>query len=305
MTSMPHPGERSEPKSHGVPGATIEPCADGESAPITERPSGAAADSVVDSAVDLAGLARFAAESSAPFVLLPAVDITEGRAVRLTRGKVDGPGYASPEDVVREFAAAGARWVHLVDLDRARGVGENDLSLARAIEVAREAGLHVQASGGLATSADVRRVTAAGAERVNLACETLRDREHLRSLLGQFGEVLSVSVDARAGQLIARGSNAHCGRLDEALEWLRSAGAGRVVATDIDADGAMTGPNLTLIDVAAEAGFDVVASGGIATLDDLIALARRRRRGVTGAVVGKALHLGRFTVAEAMAATRA
>ncbi|NDB18976.1 MAG: bifunctional 1-(5-phosphoribosyl)-5-((5-phosphoribosylamino)methylideneamino)imidazole-4-carboxamide isomerase/phosphoribosylanthranilate isomerase PriA, partial [Actinobacteria bacterium] len=214
------------------------------------------------------------------FRVLPAIDISAGRSVRLTQGIVDSESFAAPEVVARDFIAAGARWLHVVDLDLARGSGENSTQMAQVVSVAHAAGVKVQVSGGIHTLAAVDAAFSAGADRVNLACEALHDPDLLARVAKEHADHVSVSLDVRGDALIARGSGTNCGSLAAAVATLKDLDLNRVVVTDIDADGALSGASLALVDAVAAQGMHVIASGGIATLADVRALASRVALGV-------------------------
>ena len=233
--------------------------------------------------------------------MLPAIDISAGVSVRLTRGVIDDDSFTTPAAVARDFIAAGAQWLHVVDLDLARGTGENPTQIADVISAAHAAGVKVQVSGGLRSVAAVDTAFAAGADRVNLACEVMLDPDLLARIAQERADVVSVSLDVRGDALIARGSGTHCGSLAAAITQLQDAGVNQVVLTDIDADGALSGPNLTLVDTVTAHGLRVIASGGIATVADVAALAARRSLGVVGAVIGKALYTGDLTLPDILA----
>lgn len=233
------------------------------------------------------------------FIVMPALDIQSGRAVRLTQGVVDTQPYAPAVEVARELIAAGARWLHVVDLDLARATGDNNEVVAAVVAVAQSTGVRVQVSGGIRDGESLTRALDAGAQRVNIACEALLDREQLQTMLQEHGARISVSLDVRGEELLARGTSIACGGLADALNWLVDAGVSRLVVTDVDADGAMSGPNLALVDRVTATGIEVVASGGIATLADVRTLAARQNQGVVGAIIGKAFYVGSFTVADA------
>lgn len=231
--------------------------------------------------------------------LYPAVDVQGGQVARVP------PGHSTdPLAVAHAFATAGATWLHFVDLDRASGRGENR-ALAR--RVLAEAGLRVQVGGGLITDAAVAEMLDWGAARIVLGAQAGIDAAHLTRLVARHGaERLAVAIDVRDGQVAPRGRGRgrtggsavlditpdHLGRR------VKAQGIQTVVYTDVKRDGTLTGPDVEGAQALAGLGLDVIASGGVASLEDL---ARIRAAGLAGAVVGRALHDGRFTLAQALA----
>jgi len=231
------------------------------------------------------------------FVVYPAIDVLDGRVVRLSEGRrdqitVDG---GDPVAAVRRFAAAGATWLHLVDLDGAFS-GTPDLSL---VERVAAAGIPVQVGGGYRSLELIDAALGAGATRVLLGTAAL-DNAFLEAALTRFGSAaLVVAVDARDGLVTVKGWTE--GSMVGAAELAqRCAGVGieRLLVTSTGRDGTLAGPDLDLLESVLAVGLRVIAAGGIATLDDLSAL---RRLGCEGAVTGSALWLGHFSPAEAFA----
>ncbi|WP_454930649.1 bifunctional 1-(5-phosphoribosyl)-5-((5-phosphoribosylamino)methylideneamino)imidazole-4-carboxamide isomerase/phosphoribosylanthranilate isomerase PriA [Actinomyces israelii] len=234
------------------------------------------------------------------FTLLPAVDVADGKAVRLLKGKAGSEtDYGSPVDAARDWVRAGAEWIHLVDLDAAFGRGSNAPLLAR---IVGEVGIKVELSGGIRDDASLRRALNAGAARVNLGTAALEDPEWTERVIAEHGERIAVGLDVRGTTLAARGWTREGGDLWETLARLDSAGCSRYVVTDVARDGTLSGPSIGLLrQVCARTSAPVVASGGIAQLDDLRALVRLVPEGIEGAIVGKALYNGNFTLEEALA----
>ncbi|AYD89607.1 bifunctional 1-(5-phosphoribosyl)-5-((5-phosphoribosylamino)methylideneamino)imidazole-4-carboxamide isomerase/phosphoribosylanthranilate isomerase PriA [Actinomyces lilanjuaniae] len=233
--------------------------------------------------------------------LLPAVDVADGKAVRLVRGEAGSQtDYGSPLEAARDWVRAGARWIHLVDLDAAFGRGSNADLLAR---IVRDVGVNVELSGGIRDDDSLTRALDAGAARVNLGTAALEDPQWTQRVIAEHGERVAVGLDVRGTTLAARGWTREGGDLWETLARLDQAGCARYVVTDVTRDGTLTGPNTTLLkEVCARTSAAVVASGGIADLDDLRALRRLVPDGVEGAIVGKALYSGSFTLQEALEA---
>lgn len=231
--------------------------------------------------------------------LLPAIDVVDGQAVRLVQGVAGSEtAYGAPLDVARDWAKAGATWIHLVDLDAAFGRGSNHDLLARIID---ESEIKIELSGGIRDDESLRRALDAGATRVNLGTAALENPEWTESVIQEFGDKIAVGLDVRGRTLAARGWTKEGGDLFETLERLNNAGCARYVVTDVDKDGTMKGPNTVLLsDVCAHTDAPVVASGGIATLGDIETLRELTEIGVEAAIVGKALYAGAFTLEEAI-----
>ena len=238
-----------------------------------------------------------------PLVLLPAVDVADGKAVRLLQGEAGSEtDYGSPVEAARDWVKAGAEWIHLVDLDAAFGRGSNAALLARIIG---EVGIKVELSGGIRDDASLSRALAAGAARVNLGTAALEDPVWTGRVIAEHGERIAVGLDVRGTTLAARGWTRQGGELWDVLDRLNSAGCVRYVVTDVTKDGTLSGPNTELLQqVAARTDAAVVASGGIAHLSDIAALAGLVPQGIEGAIVGKALYNGNFTLPDALAVAR-
>ena len=204
--------------------------------------------------------------------LLPAIDVTDGQAVRLSSGSVDAGSWGSPIDVARSFDEAGARWVHLVDLDLAFGRGDNSALLARVIS---EVPVRVELSGGITSRAAIEAGLAMGPERVNVATQALERIDEVCEAIDAFGERVAVCLDVRGDRLSARGAAREGGNVWEALRILNEVGVARVVVTDAR----------------------IIASGGVNSLSDIEAL---RALGIDGAIVGKALYQGVFSLEDAL-----
>ncbi len=236
-------------------------------------------------------------------VLLPAVDVADGQAVRLVQGEVGSEtDYGSPRDAALAWQAAGAQWVHLVDLDAAFGRGSNRELLAG---VVGELDVDVELSGGIRDDASLDAALATGCRRVNLGTAALENPDWCASAIARFGDRVAVGLDVRivdgVHRLAARGWVSDGGELWEVLERLDGQGCARYVVTDVTKDGTLTGPNLQLLrEVCAVTDAPVVASGGVSTVDDLRAIAELVPDGVEGSIVGKALYAGRFTLSEAL-----
>ncbi|GCE37211.1 Phosphoribosylformimino-5-aminoimidazole carboxamide ribotide isomerase [Rhodococcus wratislaviensis] len=238
-------------------------------------------------------------------VLLPAVDVVNGEAVRLVQGEAGSEtGYGSPRDAALAWQNDGAEWVHIVDLDAAFGRGSNRELLA---DVVGELDVQVELSGGIRDDASLEAALATGCGRVNLGTAAIENPEWCARAIAKYGEKIAVGLDVRLVdgeyQLRGRGWVTEGGNLWETLARLDRDGCSRYVVTDVSKDGTLTGPNLELLaQVCAATDAPVVASGGVSTIDDLRAIAGLVDRGVEGSIVGKALYAGRFTLPEALAA---
>ena len=235
--------------------------------------------------------------------LLPAVDVKDGRAVRLVQGELDKESvYGAPLDVALEFQSAGAQWLHLVDLDAAFGRGENIDLLAEVVGVLD---IKVELSGGIRDDESLRRALATGCSRVNLGTAALENPVWTSKVIAEFGDRIAVGLDVRGHVLAARGWTKEGGDLFETIQRLERDGCARYVVTDVTKDGTLKGPNLELLnEVCAVTSKPVVASGGISSLDDIGALCAMNSTGVEGAIVGKALYAGAFTLQQALELTR-
>jgi 1-(5-phosphoribosyl)-5-[(5-phosphoribosylamino)methylideneamino] imidazole-4-carboxamide isomerase/N-(5'phosphoribosyl)anthranilate isomerase len=235
--------------------------------------------------------------------LLPAVDVKDGRAVRLVQGELAAEtAYGNPLEVALEFQSAGAEWLHLVDLDAAFGRGENTAQLA---EVVGKLDIKVELSGGIRDDESLARALATGCTRVNLGTAALENPDWTAKVIAQHGDRIAVGLDVRGHVLAARGWTKEGGDLFETIERLERDGCARYVVTDVTKDGTLQGPNLALLqEVCAATKKPVVASGGISSLDDIRALVELNNSGVEGAIVGKALYAGAFTLQEALGLTR-
>jgi phosphoribosyl isomerase A len=241
------------------------------------------------------------------FTLLPAVDVADGKAVRLVQGEAGTEtNYGDPLDAALAWQGDGAEWVHLVDLDAAFGRGSNRELLAR---VVGELDVKVELSGGIRDDESLAAALATGCARVNLGTAALEDPVWCAKVVAEHGDRVAVGLDVRiteAGhRLAARGWTQDGGDLWDVLDRLDRDGCARYVVTDVSKDGTLQGPNVALLrEVCARTDAPVIASGGVSSVDDLRALAALSRDGVEGAIVGKALYAGAFTLPEALAAVR-
>jgi 1-(5-phosphoribosyl)-5-[(5-phosphoribosylamino)methylideneamino] imidazole-4-carboxamide isomerase/N-(5'phosphoribosyl)anthranilate isomerase len=231
--------------------------------------------------------------------ILPAIDVKDGRAVRLFQGELaKESNYGLPVEVAKEFSAEGASWIHLVDLDAAFGIGSN-FELIQ--EVISSVDIKVELSGGIRDDDSLKRALSTGCKRVNLGTAAIENPEWTAKVIGQYGEKIAVGLDVRGHTLATRGWTEQGGDLFEMISKLDSAGCSRYIVTDVTKDGTLTGPNLELLrEVCAATSAPVIASGGISELQDLIDLRAMTNLGVEGAIVGKAIYSGAFSLAQAL-----
>ncbi|SDM89251.1 bifunctional 1-(5-phosphoribosyl)-5-((5-phosphoribosylamino)methylideneamino)imidazole-4-carboxamide isomerase/phosphoribosylanthranilate isomerase PriA [Allokutzneria albata] len=241
------------------------------------------------------------------FTLFPAVDVVDGKAVRLTQGEAGTEtAYGTPLEAALAWQDGGAEWIHLVDLDAAFGRGDNRALLAAMIA---ELDVKVELSGGIRDDASLAAALGTGCARVNLGTAALEDPEWCAKVLAAHGEQVAVGLDVRITEeghrLKGRGWTSDGGDLWEVLERLERDGCSRYVVTDVSKDGTLQGPNVELLrEICARTDKPVIASGGVSSVDDLRALAELAPVGLEGAIVGKALYAKAFTLPEALAAVR-
>jgi phosphoribosylformimino-5-aminoimidazole carboxamide ribotide isomerase len=234
------------------------------------------------------------------FTVLPSVDISGGRCVRTLHGQFGSETVYSddPVAVALGFCAAGARWLHVVDLDGAK-TGD-PLNRELVLEVVRRAPRPVQAGGGVRNRDEVEELLAARATRVVLGAAALENIAEATDICARYGERISVSLDIRDGQdgkwQVGTGAS-----VEDVVLAFEQAGASRFIYTDLSRDGTMQGPDLAgLSRITTTTRLPVIAAGGIASLDELRAVARMRVQGVTGAIVGRALYEHKFHLGEAI-----
>ncbi len=233
--------------------------------------------------------------------LLPAVDVADGAAVRLVQGEAGSEtSYGDPLEAALTWQRDGAEWIHLVDLDAAFGRGDNRELLSG---VVARLDVAVELSGGIRDDASLTAALATGCARVNLGTAALESPDWVRAAIAEHGDKIAVGLDVRGTTLAARGWTQDGGDLWETMARLDADGCARYVVTDVRRDGTLTGPNLDLLrEVCARTHAAVVASGGVSSLDDLRAIAALGT--VEGAIVGKALYAGAFTLSDALEAVR-
>ena len=232
--------------------------------------------------------------------LLPAVDVADGKAVRLTQGEAGSEtDYGSPLEAAQTWIDAGAEWIHLVDLDAAFGRGDNRSIIRQVVDSATS--VKIELSGGIRDDASLEAALEAGATRVNLGTAALENPEWTEKVIAKFGDAIAVGLDVRGTTLAARGWTREGGDLWEVLARLEEAGCARYVVTDVTKDGTLKGPNIELLrQVMQRTNKPVVASGGISSLQDIRDLRALVGEGLEGAILGKSLYAGKFTLQEAL-----
>ncbi|MDJ1371589.1 bifunctional 1-(5-phosphoribosyl)-5-((5-phosphoribosylamino)methylideneamino)imidazole-4-carboxamide isomerase/phosphoribosylanthranilate isomerase PriA [Gulosibacter molinativorax] len=238
---------------------------------------------------------------SPTLTLFPAIDVANGQAVRLVQGEADSAtSYGDPVDAAAQWVEQGAEWIHLVDLDAAFGRGNNRAVIRRLVEAYGEAVL-VELSGGIRDDESLEDAVEMGVKRVNLGTAALENPEWAASVINTYGDLIAVGLDVRGTTLAARGWTKEGGDLWDVLERLEQADCTRYVVTDVTKDGTLKGPNLDLLrSITDRTDRPVIASGGISSLDDIAALRELVPLGVEGAIIGKALYSGAFTLREAL-----
>ena len=233
--------------------------------------------------------------------LLPAVDVADGKAVRLTQGEAGSEtNYGDPVEAAQLWVDQGAQWIHLVDLDAAFGRGNNHSVIKRVIKNTPRR-VNIELSGGIRDDASLEAALSTGAKRINLGTAALENPEWAAHVIAEFGDAIAVGLDVRGTTLAARGWTEDGGDLWAVLERLERAGCSRYVVTDVTKDGTLKGPNLELLQQVMEHTHKpVIASGGISSLDDIADLRALVPHGLEGAIVGKALYAEAFTLAEAL-----
>ncbi|MBF4601564.1 bifunctional 1-(5-phosphoribosyl)-5-((5-phosphoribosylamino)methylideneamino)imidazole-4-carboxamide isomerase/phosphoribosylanthranilate isomerase PriA [Frigoribacterium sp. VKM Ac-1396] len=232
--------------------------------------------------------------------LFPAVDVAGGQAVRLTQGEAGSEtNYGDPVSAADDWASQGAEWLHLVDLDAAFGRGDNRAVIKKVIKQVK--GVNVELSGGIRDDKSLEDALSTGVKRINLGTAALENPEWAAHVIAEYGEAVAVGLDVRGTTLAARGWTEEGGDLWTVLARLEEAGCARYVVTDVTKDGTLRGPNVDLLrQVMDRTDRPVIASGGISSLDDLAALRELVPQGLEGAIVGKALYSGAFTLAAAL-----
>ncbi len=236
------------------------------------------------------------------FTIYPAIDIRDGKCVRLLQGDYDKETVFSdsPQTVAQQFADQGAEWIHMVDLDGAKaGKPVNETLIS---SIAYNSGLKIQVGGGIRTEKDAEYYFNRGVTRVILGSSVLSRPDFVKGMLAEHHGRIAIGLDARDGYVATEGwTQTSKVKAEDLGRELAAAGAETFIFTDIATDGTLSGPNIEAsIRLAEATGKEVIASGGVSSLADLRNLAEKRGQGVAGAIVGKALYTDRFTLAEAL-----
>ncbi len=232
-------------------------------------------------------------------ILLPAIDLKDGRCVRLQKGVFDTAHQVadSAADTAAAFAAAGARWLHMVDLDGARnGVRTNAAIVAG---IAEHSGLHVELGGGMRSMADLAAADAVGVSRMVIGSAAVSDPGFVRKAVERYGDRIAVGIDCLGGKEKTAGWEQHSGLDGVAFaRQMEQIGVKYIVYTDIDTDGMLSGPSFDQLEKLSQAvSCSIVASGGVTTVEDV---KRLRDMGLYGAIVGKAYYAGAIDLAQAV-----
>ena len=235
-------------------------------------------------------------------VILPAIDLLDGKVVRLTQGKREQITVYSDDPVATalQWKAAGATWLHVVDLNGAFDGAYSNLPIAE--QIIQRSGLQVELSGGIRSKETLARGLAAGATRVILGTKACEDPAFVQEAADRYGPKIAVAIDARAGQVVSRGWVSSTNFTPEQLaRSVMMLGVEWLVCTDVSRDGMLQGPNVELLQRILELGpLHVIASGGIATTEDLRRLKTLEPQGLSGAIVGKALYEHAIDLGEAL-----
>ncbi|WP_010676573.1 1-(5-phosphoribosyl)-5-[(5-phosphoribosylamino)methylideneamino]imidazole-4-carboxamide isomerase [Bacillus timonensis] len=236
------------------------------------------------------------------FTIYPAIDMRGGKCVRLLQGDYNKETVYgdSPFDMAKAFANAGAEWIHMVDLDGAKaGKRVNDQYV---LEVAKKLTAKVQIGGGIRTEDDVAYYIENGVDRVILGSAAISHPDFVKDMLAKYKEKIAIGIDAKDGYVATEGwlNTSSIKATDLGVE-LANAGAQTFIFTDIATDGMLSGPNIDAVATLASAtGKQVIASGGVSSIEDLKELSKLANQGVSGAIVGKAIYTNQFTVQEAL-----
>ncbi len=238
--------------------------------------------------------------------IIPAIDLSEGKVVRLKRGDIgDKTVYADdPAEFARRWTDEGATSLHVVDLDGAFAGTSRNLDAVAAIVAATD--IPIELGGGLRTTTDIRRVFDTGVRWAIMGTSALHDPPAVVAAISEFPERIIIGIDARDGYVAVAGwvEETQVGAVDLAVE-MQSVGAAKIIFTDIATDGMMQGPNIASTLAVAEAvGIPVIASGGVTTIEDVEAICEIERAGVSGMIIGRALYEGTIALPEAIAAAR-
>ena len=235
-------------------------------------------------------------------LIIPAIDLRGGKVVRLFQGKFDQEKIYSrdPVKAAKHWAKQGAKFLHIVDLDGASSGVSKNLEVLK--KIIAQVGVPLEFGGGVRSIETISELLELGVQRVVLGTRAANDAQFLKKAWKKFGEKIIVSIDAKVGKVLTQGWNKSSSKttLDFAEE-LKEVGFKQLIYTDISKDGALVGPNILGIkELIRETGLDVIASGGVSSLKDLLKLKNLQKNGLSGVIIGKALYEGKFTLAEAL-----
>jgi 1-(5-phosphoribosyl)-5-[(5-phosphoribosylamino)methylideneamino] imidazole-4-carboxamide isomerase/N-(5'phosphoribosyl)anthranilate isomerase len=235
--------------------------------------------------------------------ILPAIDVKDGVAIRLTKGELDNQSkYGDPLEVAGEFVKSGVNWIHLVDLDAAFGLGNNFKILDSII---KSVDIKIQLSGGIKDDESLNRALTTNCSRINLGTAALDNPEWVESVIKKHGDKIAVALDVDGKVLSPRGGSKSGGDLFQMITRLDKSGCARYVLTDVNRDGALSGPNLELLkEVTSFTKTPIVASGGVSSLSDVKSLMQLTNQGVEAVIIGKGLYTGAFTLAQVLATVK-
>ena len=235
--------------------------------------------------------------------ILPAIDVKDGVAIRLTKGELDNQSkYGDPLEVAGEFVKSGVNWIHLVDLDAAFGLGNNFEILDSII---KSVDIKIQLSGGIKDDESLNRALTTNCSRINLGTAALDNPEWVESVIKKHGDKIAVALDVDGKVLSPRGGTKSGGDLFQMITRLDKSGCARYVLTDVNRDGALSGPNLELLkEVTSFTKTPIVASGGVSSLSDVKSLMQLTDQGVEAVIIGKGLYTGAFTLAQVLATVK-
>jgi phosphoribosyl isomerase A len=235
--------------------------------------------------------------------ILPAIDVKDGVAIRLTKGELNNQSkYGDPLEVAGEFVKSGVNWIHLVDLDAAFGLGNNFEILDSII---KSVDIKIQLSGGIKDDESLNRALTTNCSRINLGTAALDNPEWVESVIKKHGDKIAVALDVDGKVLSPRGGSKSGGDLFQMITRLDKAGCARYVLTDVNRDGALSGPNLELLkEVTSFTKTPIVASGGVSSLSDVKSLMQLTNQGVEAVIIGKGLYTGAFTLAQVLATVK-
>jgi phosphoribosylformimino-5-aminoimidazole carboxamide ribotide isomerase/phosphoribosylanthranilate isomerase len=235
--------------------------------------------------------------------ILPAIDVKDGVAIRLTKGELNNQSkYGDPLEVAGEFVKSGVNWIHLVDLDAAFGLGNNFEILDSII---KSVDIKIQLSGGIKDDESLNRALTTNCSRINLGTAALDNPEWVESVIKKHGDKIAVALDVDGKVLSPRGGSKSGGDLFQMITRLDKVGCARYVLTDVNRDGALSGPNLELLkEVSSFTKTPIVASGGVSSMSDVKSLMQLTNQGVEAVIIGKGLYTGAFTLAQVLATVK-